>query len=130
MHELSIAISIIELAEEEAARRGDVRVSAVHLKLGPLSGVAREALLSSYELACEGTSLEGSKLVIEEMPIIVYCPKCEAERPVNSGEWFTCPACGTPTPDVVQGKELQVSALEITGQDATDQQTDALEMHT
>lgn len=67
MHELSIALSIIEGAEEEAQRQGGARVCAVHLKLGPLSGVVKEALLFSYELACEGTSLEGSRLVIEEM---------------------------------------------------------------
>jgi hydrogenase nickel incorporation protein HypA/HybF len=116
MHELSIAISMIELAEEEVARRGNVRVTAIHLKLGALSGVAKEALLSSYELACEGTAMEGSKLVIEEVPMIVYCPKCDAQRQV-SVQWFSCPECGTPTPDVVQGKELQVSALEIVEED-------------
>ncbi len=44
MHELSIAMSIVELAEEEAERRS-VQVNAVHLKLGALSGVVKEALL-------------------------------------------------------------------------------------
>jgi hydrogenase nickel incorporation protein HypA/HybF len=33
MHELSIAMSIVELAEEESEQRG-VNISAVHLKLG------------------------------------------------------------------------------------------------
>ncbi len=66
MHELSIALSIIELAEEEAQRHGDVRVNAVHLKLGRLAGVAKEALEFSYGLACEGTALAGSRLEIED----------------------------------------------------------------
>jgi hydrogenase nickel incorporation protein HypA/HybF len=113
MHELSIAISIIELAQEEAERRGDVRVSAIHLKLGMLSGVAKEALLSSYDLACEGTALEGSELIIEELPIVVYCPKCELPKPASSIEWFSCPECGTPTPEILQGKELELAAMEI-----------------
>lgn len=73
MHELSIAMSIVEMAEEEAANHG-VRITAVHLKLGPLSGVVRDALLSAYEMAREGTALEGSRLVIEEVPIMVLCP--------------------------------------------------------
>ena len=38
MHELSIAMSIVEMAEEEAAKRR-VQVTAIHLKLGALSGV-------------------------------------------------------------------------------------------
>jgi hydrogenase nickel incorporation protein HypA/HybF len=113
MHELSIAISIVELAQEEAERRGDVHVNAIHLKLGLLSGVAKEALLSSYDLACEGTTLEGSKLIIEDIPIVVYCPKCNARRLASSVQWFSCPECGTPTPEILQGRELQVAAMEI-----------------
>jgi hydrogenase nickel incorporation protein HypA/HybF len=68
MHELSIAMSIVELAEEEADRRG-VQVNAVHLKLGALSGVVKEALLSCYEMACEGTPLERSRLLVEDVPV-------------------------------------------------------------
>ncbi len=67
MHELSIAMSIIEVAEQEAARRG-VRVLGVHLRLGPLSGVIKEALVPAYEMAVTGTSLEGTRLHIEEVP--------------------------------------------------------------
>lgn len=113
MHELSIAMSIVEMAQEEAERHGSVRVQAVHLRLGLLSGVVKEALLSSYEMACHATPLEDSELVIEEIPIEVFCPKCEAPRSVSSIQWFCCPECGTPTPTVLRGKELEVVALEI-----------------
>lgn len=112
MHELSIALSIVDLAQEEADRRGG-RVRAVHLRLGALAGVVREALLSSYEMACADTPLEGSRLVIEEVPVVVFCPRCEAERPLNSVQWFCCAECGTPTPEVRQGKELEMVALEM-----------------
>ncbi len=57
MHELSIAMSIVDLAQEESERRGGVQIKAVHLRLGPLSGVVKDALLSSYEMACEDTPL-------------------------------------------------------------------------
>jgi len=84
VHELSIAMSIVELAQEEAERRGGFQVSAIHLRLGPLSGVVKDALLSAYELACEGTPLAGSRLQIEDVPIIVYCPRCADRRPLAS----------------------------------------------
>src|SRR5580700_7443639 len=112
MHELSIAMSIVEMAEEEANQRG-ARVNAVHLKLGLLSGVVKNALLSSYELACEGTSLEGSRLVIEEIPVVVYCPRCLSPRTLDSIQWFACPECKGPVSEVLHGRELQVAALEI-----------------
>jgi hydrogenase nickel incorporation protein HypA/HybF len=112
MHELSIAVSIVEMADEEARRRG-VQIEAVHLKLGALSGVVKEALLFSYDLACEGTALEGSRLVVEEVQTVVYCPACETERRLDSIQRFCCSVCDTPTPEVMQGRELEVVALEI-----------------
>jgi hydrogenase nickel incorporation protein HypA/HybF len=113
MHELSIAMSIVELAGEEADRRG-VHVDAVHLRLGALSGVVKEALLSCYEMACEGTSLKGSRLLIDEVPVVIFCPSCQSQRPLSSVQLFCCPQCGAPSSEIVQGKELEVVALEVT----------------
>jgi hydrogenase nickel incorporation protein HypA/HybF len=112
MHELSIALSLVDLAEEEAGRQGG-RVCAVHLRLGALAGVVKEALLSSYEMACADTALEGSRLVIEEVPVVVFCPECQALRTLSGVQAFTCAECGTPTPDIRQGKELELVALEV-----------------
>jgi hydrogenase nickel incorporation protein HypA/HybF len=112
MHELSIAMSIVDSAQEEAERRG-VKVDAVHLELGALSGVVAEALLLSYEMACGGTPLEGSKLVIKEVPIEVNCPVCKSQKVLTSMQWFCCPDCGTPTADVLHGRELLITALEV-----------------
>jgi len=112
MHELSIAMSIVDMALEEAERR-DVMIDAVYLELGPLSGVVAEALLFSYEVACNGTRLEGSRLVIKDVPIEVYCPASKTQR-----IWLRCNGsavleCGTPTPEIIHGKELVITALEV-----------------
>lgn len=112
MHELSIALSILDIAGEEAERRGG-QVVAVYLKLGPLSGVLKEALLSAYELAREDTALARAELVIEEVPLVVHCAACAADRALPSCYELRCPTCGAPTPEVVSGRELEVRALEI-----------------
>ena len=112
MHELSIAISILEVAVEEALRQR-VQVRAVHLKLGPLSGVVREAAISAYEMAREDSPFPNSRLVIQDIPVTVFCPKCQAERPAVSPQDICCSICRTPTPQVINGRELEVSALEV-----------------
>ena len=112
MHELSIAMSIIDVAQEEAAQRR-VKVTAVHIKVGALSGVVADALLGSYEMASNDTPLAGSKLIIEEVPAMILCQKCGAAKPVSSIQWFCCADCGSPGHEIVQGKELQVTALEV-----------------
>ena len=112
MHELSIALSILDVAEEEAQRHGG-RIAAIHLRLGPLSGVVKEALISAYDLAREGSRLAGAELVVEEVPVAAYCPDCAAERAPISVQELRCPACGCPTPEILRGRELEVFALEI-----------------
>ena len=113
MHELSIAISIIEGVEAESESRGGLTIEAVHLKLGALSGVDRDALAFSYGIACQGTSLEGSRLEIEDVPLRIYCPACRQEHSPRSVQQLCCPECLTPAQEVLQGRELEVTALEI-----------------
>ena len=113
MHELSIAMNILDLAEEEAQRRGGVQVVGIHLKLGPLSGVVKDALVSAFEIARADSSLADAQLVVEEVPIRAYCPTCRTNRPVVSVQEICCAECGTATPDVVSGREMEIAALEI-----------------
>lgn len=113
MHELSIVLSILDVAEEELERHGGAQVEAIYLRLGPLAGVVKEALLSAYELAREATPFQSSRLVIEEVPIVVFCSKCDAERPVRSMQDFCCAECDTPASKLIHGKELELAALEL-----------------
>ncbi len=68
MHELSIAMSILDAAEEEAENHGGGPVKAIYLKIGSLSGVVPGALLAAYELARENMGMSECCLVIEEVP--------------------------------------------------------------
>lgn len=112
MHELSIALSILDAAEEEGQRH-EGRVAAIHLRLGPLSGVVKEALLSAYDLAREGTSLAQAELRIEEVPLVGHCPVCATDRPLATVQRLCCPVCSAVTAEIVSGRELEVYALEI-----------------
>lgn len=113
MHELSIAISMIDQVVEESARRGGLDVEVIHMHLGIFAGVDKNALLFAYSLACEGTPLEGSRLVIETIPLLVYCPACKVERTPPSVYQICCPECLTPTPKILNGREMEVASLEV-----------------
>ena len=112
MHELSIAMNLVDLARQEAERvRG--RVIALHIKVGPLSGVFKDALLSCYDMAINDTCLQGSKLIIEDVPIVIHCPQCCAERTVSSVQRFCCSVCSAPASVILRGKELELVSLEL-----------------
>jgi hydrogenase nickel incorporation protein HypA/HybF len=112
MHELSIALSMIEQIEEEAAKRGGATVEAVFVRIGVLSGVDVQALRFAYELAREGTDLAASRLEIEMVPLLVYCPQCAATHAPDP-QHVACPRCITPAQEILQGRELEVRAFEI-----------------
>jgi hydrogenase nickel incorporation protein HypA/HybF len=112
MHELSIALAIVDVAAEEAERQGG-RVVAVHLKLGALAGVVKDALVSAFGLAREGTALDRADLVVCEVPVVAFCPTCAGARAPESPHLLCCVSCGTPMPEIIRGRELEVVALEI-----------------
>jgi hydrogenase nickel incorporation protein HypA/HybF len=112
MHEISIAISIVDCVTEEFQSRGGLAIKAVHLSLGMLAGVDQQALEFCYKAACEGTCLEGSELVISMVTVLVYCPVCAIERPPASMQQLDCPQCTSPT-KIIRGYELEVVALEV-----------------
>ncbi len=113
MHELSIAMELINIAESAAREANADRVEKVYLKVGALSGVVRESLEFAYEVAANGTLLEHSQLIIEELPLILYCATCEQQVQPDSMQLFCCPICGTPSGDIRQGRELEIDSMEV-----------------
>ena len=113
MHELSIALSLIEMASKEATRHGGSRVSALYLKLGPLSGIVKEALTFSFEIACEGTRLAGCELIIEAVPVVIHCARCHADEAIDNVQDLRCPNCGDLAADIIHGRELELVSLEL-----------------
>ena len=113
MHELSIALNILDIAEQESERRGGAAVAAIHLRLGPLAGVVKDALLSAYEMAREESRCRNARLLIEDIPVLVHCPTCLAERAPLSLQELRCPVCASPTPQILHGQEMEVYALEV-----------------
>jgi hydrogenase nickel incorporation protein HypA/HybF len=109
LHELSIAESIVGIAERHAAGR---RVTKVQIKVGHLRQVVPSALAFSFELVAEGTPVEGADLELEEIPAVGLCRGCEAEsRLVNFP--FQCQTCGGFELEVLRGEELLVESLEL-----------------
>jgi hydrogenase nickel incorporation protein HypA/HybF len=122
MHELSIAQSLIEVATEALAQSqsGAVRVESVLVRLGVLCGVVPEALEFSYGLCVQGTALEGSRLVMEQQPAVVFCPQCQSNQTLSDWTRLRCPTCDTPATRLVHGRELELISMEvIDGDDPT-----------
>jgi hydrogenase nickel incorporation protein HypA/HybF len=110
------------MASAAAETAGAGPITAVHLRLGAMAGVVREALEFSFAIAAEGTPLAGARLEIEDVPLIIHCAVCGQDvRPAGPTS-FRCPHCHTPSADVVQGRELDLVALEFDERGVADEQ--------
>jgi hydrogenase nickel incorporation protein HypA/HybF len=113
MHELSIAQSIIELVGDAIHDQPGVRVSAVRVRVGPLSGVVRPALQTAFEQAAIAAGLGAARLEVEETAVRIFCPQCMEDRPTPSPREMRCSLCGTPSHRVVRGRELELVSIEL-----------------
>ena len=113
MHELSIAASIVEAVTESAAAYPGARVKEVRLRVGALASIVEDSLQFCWELATEDSPIKGSKLVINKLPVVVYCDACDADIEIEGVQSFRCPRCGKHAAEIHQGRELEIESIEI-----------------
>jgi hydrogenase nickel incorporation protein HypA/HybF len=113
MHELSIVSSVVETVTESLEAYPAARVEEVRLRVGVLSAVVVESLEFCWGLATEGTALEGSKLVVKMVPVVMHCAVCAEDVELKGVQSFRCPKCDEPCSDLRQGRELEIEAIEI-----------------
>ncbi len=108
MHELSIAESVVEAVLE---RTGDRPVTVIRLQVGRLSGVVPDALIFCFELATEGTTLQGAVLQIDIPDGRAHCRDCQAD--FDLADLILLCDCGSADVDVLAGRELQIKSVEL-----------------
>lgn len=91
----------------------NAKVLRINLKIGKMSGVVKDALLFSFEVAAQDTKIAGARLEIEELPVIIHCDKCNKNSELDSPPIFRCGFCGELTPNIIQGKEMEIVSIEI-----------------
>jgi hydrogenase nickel incorporation protein HypA/HybF len=108
VHELAIIESVVDAV---TGRLGDAKISSVRLEVGELSGVVADSLLFCFDLAAEGTSLQGARLEITPVPGRCRCRACGREFS-PAGLVLLCP-CGSADAEVLAGQELSIASVKV-----------------
>jgi hydrogenase nickel incorporation protein HypA/HybF len=111
MHEMSVAVAMVEQVTETPAAAASGTVSAVRLRLGELAGVVADSLRFCFSLACAGTVLDGAELLIDHVPGRARCTPCGAEWATGMPPQLCCPQCEGGSAELVSGRELQIVGL-------------------
>ncbi|HBH25258.1 MAG TPA: hydrogenase maturation nickel metallochaperone HypA [Cytophagales bacterium] len=112
MHELSIALSIVDIAEKEVAKIKGESVSDIELEIGKLAGIEKEALEFAWPEAIKNSVLSEANRVIRWVEAEAICNECQKTYPIND-LYDICPHCGSYFKGINKGKELKIKSLTI-----------------
>ncbi|MFG3506904.1 hydrogenase maturation nickel metallochaperone HypA [Streptomyces sp. NPDC047821] len=111
MHEMSVALSVVDQVEQAARSRGVRGVQHVHLDVGELAGVVADSLHFCFTLACAGTLLEGAQLVTRPVPGSARCAPCGRAWETGMPPDMLCPGCRAAATELVAGRELRITEV-------------------
>ena len=117
MHEYSIAYNVYLTARRSADEYHATAVKAVHVEVGNLSMVNPEQVSFLFEVIAKEDNhpaLADAKAVCQ-----VVGPETTCVCGYSGTEIYVCPVCGA-LPEVVKGKDVTVTRLEIEVDDDED----------
>jgi len=112
MHELSLAQSIVELAEQEARNHHATSIEELELEIGALAGIDNDALDFALESAIKGSLLEDARIVRQIIEGEGRCCDCENLFLVEN-LLSPCPVCSSYAVKIVKGKELRIKSIVV-----------------
>ena len=112
MHELSIALGIVKIAEEESKKAKAKSIKSIELEIGTMAGIEMDSLDFAWPVAVKDSVLEHAQRKIDLIPAKAKCLECQSEYDLEH-TFDACPSCKSYFKDIFQGKELRVKALEV-----------------
>ena len=112
MHELSIAKSIVEIAEKEVQKAAAHRVEEIELDIGRLAGIEYESLEFVWDVAVRQSVLSAAKKTINRLPGKGKCMECATEFELQN-LFDACPTCHHYFNEIIGGKELRIKSITI-----------------
>ncbi len=112
MHEMSIALEILDIVERTVRSHEATTVKDVFVEVGTLAGVMIPALEFNLDIAKQHTSARGAAIHIDQIEGRGRCPSCGGAFPMG----YTiepCPECNGSFLELVAGNELRVKEIEV-----------------
>jgi hydrogenase nickel incorporation protein HypA/HybF len=113
MHEASVAMSVIEIAERHCRDAGYSKVSSIDLRIGKGSGVLPDALEMAFDIVKLETMAAEAVLNIEAIPLGGKCRACGETFTTDDQFILACPSCQATDLCLEQGREMDIIEIEV-----------------
>lgn len=112
MHELSIVMSIIDIARKEAHNAGADVIKEIELEIGEMSGIEMESFNFAWNEAVKGTVLAGANLETHRPEGKGKCLECGTDFKMEN-LYDPCVLCNSYFVEIIEGRELSVKSITV-----------------
>jgi hydrogenase nickel incorporation protein HypA/HybF len=114
LHEVSIALGMIEELIKIAHKNDAKKVTNVKLKIGKRSGIVTDSLIFAFDaVKLEHPVLSSSTISIEEIPLTYECNKCKKAFQTDNFSFPSCPFCKSYSMKLLSGEEQHIENVEL-----------------
>lgn len=113
MHEASIALSILDIAEKHCREAGYKSVQSIVVDIGNASGVLPDALAMAFNIVKTDTTAHNASLIINAIPIGGHCRGCDKDFTADEVFILACPNCDGRDFMLTSGRELDIKEIEV-----------------
>ncbi|MBI5967331.1 MAG: hydrogenase maturation nickel metallochaperone HypA [Deltaproteobacteria bacterium] len=113
MHEVSIALSLLNIVVKKCQEEGFHSIESVKVRIGKASGILPEAFAFALEVAKKDTIARDAKFIIDIVPLGGFCSGCARQFEIDEAYILECPLCGSNSFQIQKGYEMEVVEMEV-----------------
>jgi len=101
---------LMRIARDNNAKK----VTGVKLKIGKMSGIVTDSLMFAFDaVKLEHPMLSSATILIEEVPLMYGCEKCNKTFETENLPFQSCPFCGSYSLKLLSGEEMHIENVEV-----------------
>ncbi len=112
MHEMTIAMNIVDIVCQKANDESAQKINSIDLEIGTLSGILLDSLKFCFEAASKNTLVEGAQFNIITIEAEAHCKLCDTNFRIES-DFSPCSKCNNFNFEILHGKELSIKSFNI-----------------
>lgn len=109
---MSLAMAVLDQVGEVLSREGSPMLLEIHLSVGVLSGIDKDALQFGISLALENSPYKTADVFITEEPLIISCRKCQNQSQLSELN-LCCLHCDSTDVSTLSGRDLRIQFLKV-----------------
>ena len=114
MHEVSIALGMVEELKRIARENNSKKITLIKLKIGKMSGIVTDSLKFAFDaIKTEHPLLLSAEIIINEVPLVYKCNDCNKAFETDDIYFPFCSECKSYNLELISGEEQHIENVEM-----------------